>query len=238
MKKLFPVAILAGGLGTRVKPLTETIPKALIEIEGEPFINHQLRLLKKQQIERVILCIGHLGEMIVEHVGTGQQYGLDVQYQYDGDPLLGTAGALKKALPLLGEAFFVLYGDSYLPINFQAIQEHFESQNRPGMMTVYKNHNLGDQSNVEYSEGEIIAYDKQTITSAMCYIDYGLGIFHRSAFNCVPENTRYDLAVLYQNLLQAKQLSAYEVKQRFYEIGSFTGIKDLSHYLQLEKEKL
>jgi len=226
-----PVAILAGGLATRLRPVTETIPKALVEVNGEPFIAHQLRLLKSKGIQRVVLCIGYLGEMIQAYLKDGSQFGLQVEYVFDGERLLGTGGAIKRALPFLDEAFFVLYGDSYLPCDYQKVQIAFQNDAKLGLMTVFQNENNWDSSNVEFVNGQILAYDKQNRTPAMRYIDYGLGIFQRSAFSIVPADEPYDLAQLYQTLLNKEQLAAYEIHERFYEAGSFKGIAEMSEYL-------
>jgi N-acetyl-alpha-D-muramate 1-phosphate uridylyltransferase len=226
-----PVAILAGGLATRLRPLTEKIPKALLEIAGEPFIAHQLRLLRAHGIERVVLCVGYLGEMVREYVGDGRQFGMSVEYSFDGPVLRGTGGAIRQALPLLGDSFFVLYGDSYLPCDYAAIQESFLQSGRTGLMTVFRNEGLWDSSNVEFGEGRIIAYDKKNRSERMRYIDYGLGLFHRRAFDAVGADDVYDLARLYQGLLKAGELAGYEVPERFYEIGSVAGIEELSALL-------
>jgi NDP-sugar pyrophosphorylase family protein len=229
--KLFAVAVLAGGLATRLRPVTETIPKALIEIKEEPFIFHQLRLLKKNGIHKVVLCVGYLGEQIEAIVGTGKDFGLTVEYAYDsqnGGPLLGTAGAIKRALPLLGENFFVTYGDSYLTCSYSDVQHSFEAQKKLSLMTVFHNQGQWDKSNVKYVNNEIIIYDKKSSDPDLHYIDYGLGVFHASAFDKVPENVFYDLADLYKMLLAEKQLGAFEVKERFYEIGSFSGIEEMN----------
>lgn len=233
MQGLFPIAILVGGLATRLRPLTETIPKALIEINHEPFIAHQLRLLRSNGIKRVILCVGYLGEMIQDVVGSGDKFGIEVLYSFDGEKLQGTAGAVRKALPLLGDNFFVMYGDSYLPTSFAEVQQSYVKQQKLALMTVFYNQGQWDTSNVEYSNGQIVAYDKLHLTKAMHHIDYGLGIFNRQAF---IDNQISDLVELYQALLQQRQLAAFEVKERFYEIGSFAGIKGLEAYL-LTKEK-
>ena len=135
----FPVAILAGGLATRLRPQTESVPKALIDINGEPFLAHQLRLLRALGIDKVVLCVGYLGEQIVRLVGDGSQFGLQVAYSFDGPALLGTAGAIKQALFLLDESFFVLYGDSYLECDYRAIQTAFERAGKLALMTVYRN---------------------------------------------------------------------------------------------------
>jgi len=235
MNTMFPVVILAGGLATRLRPLTETIPKALIDINGEPFIAHQLRLLRHNGIQEVTLCIGYLGEMVEEYVGNGHQFGVNVTYSFDGPQLLGTAGAIKQALPLLGENFFVLYGDSYLACDYAAVQKTFIASRKTALMTVFRNLGQWDKSNVEFTNGNILVYDKTKQTDRMHHIDYGLGIFNQSAFANITADQVYDLALLYQDLLSNQQLAAHEVTERFYEVGSFAGINELSYYLNQEK---
>jgi NDP-sugar pyrophosphorylase family protein len=228
---MLPIAILAGGLATRLRPVTETIPKALIEIAGEPFLAHQLRLLSRNGIERAVLCVGYLGEQIRDYAGDGNAFGLKVEYAFDGPQLLGTAGAIKRALPLLGEEFFVIYGDSYLPCDYGAVARAFADSGQPALMTVFRNQGQWDASNVEFSEGRILAYDKAHRTPRMQHIDYGLGAFHRSAFDGVPEHQPHDLEAVYQDLLQHDKLAAWESPQRFYEIGSAKGIAELTELL-------
>jgi D-sedoheptulose 7-phosphate isomerase len=224
---MLTAAILSGGLATRLRPVTETIPKSLIEVAGEPFVAHQLRLLRARGIERVVLCTGFLGEMIQEFVGDGSRFGLQVDYSFDGPVLLGTGGALRQALPLLGEAFFVVYGDSYLPCDYRSIEEFFLASGKQGLMTVYNNEGQYDTSNVEYAGGSLIAYDKKNRTERMRHIDYGLGIFRRPVFENLPPGP-CDLAAVYQDLLARGELAAVEVPERFYETGSFAGIRELS----------
>jgi NDP-sugar pyrophosphorylase family protein len=234
ISSLFPIVILAGGLATRLRPLTSTLPKALVDINGEPFIAHQLKLLAKNGIREVVMCLGYLGEQIVDVVGDGSQFGLKVSYSFDGEKLLGTAGAIKKALPLLSESFFVVYGDSYLPCNYAAIQAAFLQSQQAALMTVF--HNLGqwDTSNIEFADGKILVYDKQQRTPRMLHIDYGLTIFKKSVFDQVPDNEACDLVPVYQTLLAHQQLGAYEVRERFYENGSHAGIMELITYLSKE----
>lgn len=234
-KTMLPVVILAGGLATRLRPLTETIPKALVDINGEPFIAHQLRLLHNHGIKEVTLCIGYLGEMVEDYVGRGHQFGVNVTYSFDGPKLLGTAGAIKQALPLLGENFFVLYGDSYLTCDYAAVQKTFITSQKQSLMTVFRNHGQWDKSNVEFTDGNILVYDKTKQTDRMHYIDYGLGIFNQKVFANLEANQVYDLAQLYQDLLHKQQLAAHEITERFYEVGSFAGINELSDYLNQEK---
>ena len=226
-----PVAILAGGLATRLRPLTETIPKSLIDIGGEPFIAHQLRLLKASGLTRVVICAGYLGEMIREYVGDGARFDLEVQYSFDGPQLLGTAGALRNARHLLGDCFQVVYGDSYLVCDYLAIQATLSQSGRKALMTIYRNEGRYDASNVEYAAGEILAYDKEHRTPRMSYIDYGLGVFVASALDAVPENKPSSLADLYAALLAQGQLAAYEVGSRFYEIGSIAGLEEIRRFL-------
>ena len=147
---LFPVILLAGGMATRLQPLTEKTPKALIKINGQPFISHQLRLLKKNNINRVVICTGYLGEQIRDYVGDGAHYELAVNYVDDGAQLLGTGGAIVKALPYLEKNFFVLYGDSYLLCDYEAIQHRFINSQKLVLMTVFKNDGLWDVSNIDF----------------------------------------------------------------------------------------
>lgn len=226
-----PVAILAGGLATRLRPLTEQIPKALIEINGVPFLDHQLRLLQRNGIERVVLCVGYRGEQIRNFAGTGERFGLRVDYSFDGPQLLGTAGAIRRALPLLGESFFVLYGDSYLPCDYRAIGKLFVESGKLGLMTVCRNEGNWDTSNVEFSGGAILRYSKRERTPQMLHIDYGLGALRREALEPVPVDRPSGFDALYENLLGRGELAAFEVPGRFYEIGSARGIADLSEFL-------
>lgn len=228
---MLPAAILAGGLATRLRPATETIPKALIEINGEPFLGHQLRLLSRSGITRTVLCVGYLGEQIREYAGDGGGFGLSIEYSFDGPQLLGTAGAIRKALPILGNACFVLYGDSYLPCDYREVERRFFAAKQLGLMTVFQNDGQWDASNVEFAGGRIRVYDKANRTPRMRHIDYGLGVLDAAALGAIPADGPYDLAALYQDLLRRNELAAYEVATRFYEIGSFEGIREMEEYL-------
>jgi N-acetyl-alpha-D-muramate 1-phosphate uridylyltransferase len=231
---MFSVAILAGGLATRLRPITEKIPKSLIEVAGEPFICHQLEYLRKQGINSVVLCIGFLGEMIQEVVGDGSRWDMHIRYSPDGSSLLGTGGALRQALPLLGDHFFILYGDSYLPINFSDVEKTYAASDKKGLMTVLKNQNRWDKSNVEFNAGQIAEYNKTVIRPQMHYIDYGLGILKSTALQAYPARQSFDLSKVYNDLSLAGELAGYEVFERFYEIGSHQGIADTQAYI-LEK---
>jgi MurNAc alpha-1-phosphate uridylyltransferase len=225
------VAILAGGLATRLRPVTETVPKSLLEVNGVPFAVHQLRLLHSKGVRNVVLCVGHLGALIQNTIGTGAALGLQVDYSFDGPALLGTAGAIRKALPKLGNPFFVMYGDSYLPCDYAAIARSFESAGVLGMMTVFRNEGKWDTSNVEFEAGKILAYSKTNRTPRMRYIDYGLGVFRAEAFQGVSAGEGCDLTQVYADLLQRQQLAAFEVHERFYEIGSPAGLRETAEFL-------
>lgn len=227
---MLPVAILAGGLATRLRPITETIPKSLVEVAGQPFIIRQLAYLRDQGVRRVVLCIGYLGEMIEAVVGNGERLGLDVVYSQDGPALLGTGGALKKALSLLGEQFFVLYGDSFLPVDFASVQRAFELSGQDALMTVLHNGNRWDKSNVLFEGGQLLEYNKRSPRADMAYIDYGLGVLSAKVITGYPDDQPFDLADVYQNLSRQGRLSGLEVHERFYEIGSHNGLKEAEAY--------
>jgi MurNAc alpha-1-phosphate uridylyltransferase len=227
-----PIAILAGGLATRLYPVTKTIPKAMMEVDGKPFIEHQLELLKKNNISQVVLCTGYLGEQIKEYVGDGNRFGISVNYSFDGEKLLGTGGALLKALSLLGDVFWVMYGDSYLNTNFTPILDYFLTNEKPGLMTVFRNENYWDQSNIVYKNGRITCYDKKSTNPEMQYIDYGLALLRKEVFEDYQNDQVFDLVSVYQKLITSQLMLGYEVKERFYEIGSPNGLAETANYIK------
>jgi NDP-sugar pyrophosphorylase family protein len=227
-----PVAILAGGLATRLRPITSQVPKLLVEVAGEPFFSHQLRLLRGAGLTRIVLCVGYLGEKIVERYGDGSAWGVQIEYSFDGPKLLGTGGALIHARALLGDAFYVLYGDSYLPIDYQAVGRAFLASNQPGLMTVFENRGMYDGSNVWYAGGSIKVYDKKNRIPEMHHIDYGLGVLRADVLRAWPSDEVVDLADVYSRLVARSELAGYEVKQRFYEIGSPEGLRELDARLR------
>jgi len=227
-----PVAILAGGLASRLRPITETIPKALVEVAGKPFILRQLDYLRRQGISRVVLCVGFLGEQIEALVGDGAACGLSVSYSQDWPTLMGTGGALRRALPLLDSQFLILYGDSYLPIDFESVERAFMSSGKPALMTVQRNADEWDKSNVLFVDDVIVEYNKRAPTPGMRHIDYGLGVI--SAQVLADENTTgpFDLADIYHRLSLSGQLAGYEVHERFYEVGSHKGLAEAADYFE------
>lgn len=232
---MLPVAILAGGLATRLHPITETIPKALVEVAGQPFICRQLDYLHDKGVRRVVLCIGYLGEMIEALVGDGSQFGMDVSYSSDGPVLLGTGGAIKKALPMLGDQFFILYGDSFLPVEFKAIEQAYLASGLNALMTILKNCDQWDKSNVLFSSGKLLEYNKRSPHPDMTYIDYGLAVVSARVLDVYPAALPFDLADVYQALSIQGQLAGFEVHERFYEIGSHRGLKETEAFF-LNKE--
>ena len=221
--------ILAGGLATRLRPITEKIPKALIEINGIPFIDYQLNYLKKQGITDVVLCTGFLAEQIVHYVGNGSRYGIKVVYSNDGEKLLGTGGAIKNAANYLDDDFFILYGDSFLPIEFMPIYNKFNQNKFSALMTILKNNNEWDKSNVIFDGIQINLYDKKNYSDQMNYIDYGLSICKKDIFIKMTYNI-FDLAEVFTSLSKENRLDFYEESHRFYEIGSQQGIDDFSNF--------
>lgn len=215
-----PVALLAGGLATRLRPVTQSLPKALLTVAGRPFIEHQLDLLRDSGIRKVVLCLGHLGNLVQEHVGDGSAWGLSVQCSFDGEALVGTGGALRRALPMLGELFWVMYGDSYMEIEYPAVLGVFD--NHPlaeGLMTVLHNGGRWDRSNVLFQNGRLLRYDKKNPTADMEHIDYGVSLLRRTAAQRIAEE-KFDLADLYALLVAEGKMIGCEVSRRFYEIGT------------------
>jgi NDP-sugar pyrophosphorylase family protein len=231
--------ILAGGLGTRMRPRTETLPKSLLEVRGKPFVDHQLAWLAAHGVSEVLLSVGHLGEQLEAHVGDGSRYGVAVAYVNEGATLRGTAGALALAAErgALAEEFLLTYGDSYLPIDFGAVANAFQRSGKPALMTVFHNEGRWDTSNVVFDAAtETIAlYDKSRTrrpASDYRYIDYGLSALRREVIEReVPRGTKYDLADVFRPLSERGELAGYLVRERFYEIGSPSGLADLEALL-------
>ena len=223
--------ILAGGLGTRMRPHTGKVPKSLLKVGGRPFIEHQIELLKKSGILELVLCVHHRAGSIRSHCGNGGRLGIRISYSEEKERPLGTAGALKNAAPLLKDTFMVIYGDSYLPLDYEEIIEHFRGQERLALMTVYENFNRYDSSNVRIGNGMVLKYAKDNPRGNLSYIEFGLNIFRLEVLELIPAGQSYSLGQLYQELIEKGELAAYKTRQRFYEIGSSGGLRDLEEYL-------
>jgi len=233
---MLPIVVLAGGLASRLWPMTESLPKSLLPIHGSPFVLHQLNLFKEQRITHVHYCLGHLGELIIDVIKNWKGINdVQITYSFDGEILLGTGGAINRALPYLPDVFFITYGDSYLNTDYKAIQNAFYQNNKEGLMTVFKNDNKFDKSNVVFINHEIQKYSKKQFASNMEYIDYGLGILQKKHFQSYNKDTKFDLAEIYEDLANSGKLLGFEIKERFYEIGSFQGIHELTNFLKPQK---
>jgi NDP-sugar pyrophosphorylase family protein len=232
---MLPVILLAGGLGTRMYPLTHQTPKSLIQVLGVPFINYQLSYLEKQGVTHVVLCVGHYGKLIEEHVKFHCVYNLKIDFSYDGNFQIGTGGAIKKALPFIKDNFFVMYGDSYLPVDFKKIEDNFFNFKKIGLMTVFLNRDNLDKSNVFFVDNKVMEYNKKAPKKNMKHIDYGISILSKSVFDLYDYQNSFDLSDLFYDLSISGNLYGYEVKERFYEIGSMNGLKDLENYFVNKK---
>jgi NDP-sugar pyrophosphorylase family protein len=221
-----PVALLAGGLATRLGSLAGDVPKALVDVAGRPFIDHQLSLLHRNGIRQVVICAGHRGQQIEAYLRDGADRGLDIRFAYDGDRLLGTAGAIRRALAQLGDTFWVMYGDSYMDVDYGAILAAFERSGARALMTVIRNNDQWDRSNADFRDGRLLAYDKREQTPEMHHIDYGVALLTRGVMERVPEGVPFDLADLYRELVSDGSMIGYEVTERFYEIGSAAGLEE------------
>jgi MurNAc alpha-1-phosphate uridylyltransferase len=225
-----PVCILAGGLGTRLGDRVKDTPKPLIEVAGEPFLIHQLRLLARYGVGRVVLCVGYLGERIEERIGS-ERFGIAIEYSYDAPGLDGTLGAIRRARELLGERFLVLYGDTYLRIDYADVARAWEASGLPAVMAVLRNEGRWDTSNAIYADGRVSAYDKASPAPEMHWIDYGLGGLTAAALDSVPASET-DLSTLYGELSRAGRLCGYEASHRFFEIGTAEGLAEADAFLR------
>ncbi len=225
--------ILAGGLGTRMRPLTDACPKTLLPVCGRPFAYHQLHWLAAQGVTEVVYAIGHQGELIRDYWLREPPPVPSVRYVDEGGHLRGTGGAIRLVLEqgVLEESFLVIYGDSFLPVDFAPIWQAFQSSGQPALMTVLRNEGRWDRSNAIYEDGRVVLYDK-TANAAMRYIDYGLSVFRRDLFDTIPDKV-FDLSTLFRDLSVRGELAGFEVHQRFYEVGSPDGLADLEQYFEV-----
>jgi NDP-sugar pyrophosphorylase family protein len=225
------VVILAGGQATRLRPLTDEVPKSLLDIVGRPFLEYQLEFLSRGGVKDIVLCVGYLGEQIERYFGDGSKLGVNLKYSYEKERLLGTAGALKNAEQLLQDPFFVMYGDSYLFLDFAAVTSYFDKMSKLGLMVVYKNYDRYGESNVVIEGNLVKQYSKKDKAEGMVHIDYGASILRKQALELVPQNQVYSLEGLFDQLIEQKELLAYEVDKRFYQIGSPEGLEEFRGYI-------
>ena len=223
--------ILAGGLGNRLRPLTERVPKPMITVHGKPFLEHQIELLRRHGIGSIVLCVGHLGHMVKEHFGDGSRFGVGIRYSDEGQRLMGTAGALKRAESLLDDEFFLTYGDAYLLLDYAAVMDYFRRRDRQALMVIYRNENQYARSNVAAADGYVTAYDKEKQTPEMVYINYGVSVLRKDTLAYIPPRRVYSQEELYERFINERQLLSYETDQRFYEVGSPEGLAEFSRLI-------
>jgi NDP-sugar pyrophosphorylase family protein len=224
-----PVCILAGGSGTRLGAKVRDTPKPLLDVAGEPFLTHQLRLLAEHGARRVVISVGYLGGLIEERIGA-ERFGVSIQYSYDGPTALGTLGAIRKAANQLGDRFLVLYGDTYLQIDYGHASNAWSRSGLPAMMTVLRNQDRWDRSNAVFDGHVVTRYDKRTPDPAMEWIDYGLGGLTANVLDLVPTDVS-ELADLYRELSMSGLLFGYRATKRFYEIGSPESLAETEEFL-------
>lgn len=224
--------IIAGGLASRLRPITDNIPKSMVLVENRPFLEYQIELLKDNGISNIVLCVGHKGEIIQNYFGNGSNYNIQISYSYE-ETLLGTGGALRNAIDLLEDRFVVLYGDTFLNIDYIKIINYVKKIDCPALLAVYKNEGKYDTSNVIYSDGKVVLYDKKKSNKEMQYIDSGLSILTKRIISqCIPKGIVHDLGDCYNELSNKNQLAGYKVTKRFYEIGSKSGLKEFKKYVK------
>ncbi len=234
LKEQMQVVALLGGLGTRLGKLTSDIPKAMIDIHGKPFFYYQLHLMRNQGFKDFLFCIGYKGELVKEYFGNGESFGVNIRYSSDGDKLLGTGGALRKALPLLDDNFIVIYGDAFLDVDFSELIYNYDRAKETGkkaLMAVYENNNNYAPSNVALHDGKLLRYDKKNPTPEMKYIDFGVSIYSKPVIEEIPSGQWADLADLCHRLADEDLIAGYKVRRRFYEVGTPASLEEFIQFI-------
>ena len=226
------MVILCGGLATRLGKYAKNTPKSMIEIEGKPFLEYQIEILKKHSIKDIVLCVGHLSEKIKKYFGNGSKFSVNIEYSYDGDKLLGPIGAVKNAESLLEDIFFIMYGDSFIQIDYQKVYSKFINHDKLGLMAVYKNYDKFDKSNIAVESDIVVDYRKSNRTKDIIYIDYGMSILRKKSLEYVPKNTFFSTDQFFSNLIKMRELLAFEVKQRFYHIGNPESLEEFRNFIR------
>ncbi|HYB22423.1 MAG TPA: NTP transferase domain-containing protein [Solirubrobacteraceae bacterium] len=224
-----PVCILAGGLGTRLGARVRDTPKPLLEVAGEPFLVHQLRLLARHGAREAVLCVGYLGELIESRIGAAR-FGIDIRYSFDAPGLEGTLGAVRRALPLLGERFLVVNGDTYLPADYAAAARAWRESALPALMCVLHNEDRHEPSNAQYADGRVLSYEKPAVRDGLAWIDAGLGGFERELLERTVPCER-ELSGLYAHLADVGLLCGFEASERYYEIGTLAALAETDRFL-------
>jgi NDP-sugar pyrophosphorylase family protein len=223
--------ILAGGPGTRLRPMTEAIPKPMVPVNGKPFLEYEIGLLQESGIGEFVLCIGYLGETIQNYFGNGHRLGVRIRYSYDGPKLLGPVGALKQSESLLEESFFVTYGDAYLRAPYRRIMDSLLASKKLGLMTVYQNNNRYGKSDVVVEGGYVVRFDKKNQKEEMNWINFGVSALTKPALELIPSSEEYCEEEFYRKLIERKELLAFPVTNRFYEIGNPTALMEFEKFI-------
>jgi NDP-sugar pyrophosphorylase family protein len=220
--------ILCGGLATRLGDIAKDIPKSMIDINGKPFLEYQIENLKKSSIKDIVLCVGHLSEKIEDYFLDGSRFGVDINYSHDGDNFLGPMGAVKKAEYLLEDIFFIMYGDSYLTLNYQKVYSYFTQNDKQGLMVVYKNNNKFDKSNISIDNNMVTGYGENDAI----YIDYGTSILRKESLDILPINQMCSTGEFFSKLIKKNELLAFETKERFYHIGNPEALEEFRNFIR------
>jgi NDP-sugar pyrophosphorylase family protein len=223
--------ILAGGLGTRLGRLTRTVPKPMVLVDGKPFVEYEIALLRANGVDDLVLCVGYLGEVIEEHLGDGRGFGVRIRYAYDGPELLGPAGALKRAAPLLQDSFFVTYGDAYLRADYRKIMSRLLESGALGLMTVYKNDDRHGKSDLVVKGGCVVRYDKNSRVRGMKWINFGVSALRKQALRAISPGGYCGEEEFYGELIGRRELLAYAVRRRFYEIGTPAALGEFERFI-------
>jgi NDP-sugar pyrophosphorylase family protein len=229
--------ILAGGMGTRLRPLTDSVPKTMVKVLGKPFLEREIGLLRAGGVEDFVLCVGYKAEKVREHFGDGGGLGVKIAYSYDGPKLLGGVGALKKAEAMLRERFFVTYGDAYLRLDYGAMMDAFVASGRLGMMAVYHNRNKHGNSDLVVEQGYVTRYDKRAAGKGLEWINFGISALQKEALALVPEGLEYGEEEFYGELIRRGELASFPVRRRFYEIGSPSALKEFETFLRSSRSR-
>jgi NDP-sugar pyrophosphorylase family protein len=226
------IVIICGGLATRLGNLSKNIPKSMLDIQGKPFLEYQIEYLKKHSIKDIILCVGYLSETIEKYFGNGKKFGVNIKYSYDGEKLLGPMGAVKNAESKLDDIFFIMYGDSYISVDFQKVHSYFLKHNKLGLMVVYKNCNKYDNSNLSVRDNLVIGHKVSGITEDINYIDYGTSLLRKKSLALIPEDSFCSTEQFFIKLINKKELLAYEANKRFYHIGTPESLEEFRDFIK------
>jgi len=230
-ERLLQAVILAGGLGTRLGKLTQKVPKPMLQVNGKPFLEYEITLLRDSGISDFVLCVGYLGEVIENYFKDGTRFGINIRYSHDGQRLMGPAGALKCAEPLLDELFFVTYGDAYLRADYHRVMKTLLDSRRLGVMVVYENHDLYGKSDIAVKDGYVTGYDKVGRSEGMFWVNFGVTALRKRALSFIPPTKEIGEEEFYHELIMRKELLAFQVSDRFYEIGSPQSLKEFEQFI-------